>query len=73
MDSFVLNDAFMVPTDRFYHYNGSLTTPPCSEAVQWVVFTNDSYISHDQVKICSYILSPTISFITVMYQLIAFS
>ena len=55
MDTFALNDAFMVPTDKFFHYNGSLTTPTCNEAVQWVVFTGVTMISHDQVKI--YIIS----------------
>ncbi|XP_065054800.1 carbonic anhydrase 2-like [Rhopilema esculentum] len=46
---FPLNDAFMVPNNTFYHYNGSLTTPPCSEAVQWVVFTKEITISHAQM------------------------
>jgi len=49
MDSFELHDAFMVPTDKFFHYQGSLTTPPCSEAVQWVVFDAHSNISHAQM------------------------
>jgi len=49
MDSFELHDAFMVPTDKFFHYQGSLTTPPCSEAVQWVVFTTLSGISNAQM------------------------
>ncbi|XP_004922913.1 carbonic anhydrase 7 [Bombyx mandarina] len=27
-------------TERFYTYKGSLTTPPCAEAVTWVIFSD---------------------------------
>lgn len=35
-------------TPRF-HYRGSLTTPPCTERVNWVVFEKPFMLSHDQV------------------------
>lgn len=37
-------------TERFYTYKGSLTTPPCAEAVTWVVFSDYLPISVFQVN-----------------------
>lgn len=34
----------------FYSYNGSLTTPPCTEGVQWVVFNTPMALSAGQLK-----------------------
>lgn len=40
----------MLPTDRtFIHYDGSLTTPPCSEIVSWQVLTDRVTMSQDQI------------------------
>jgi carbonic anhydrase len=34
----------------FYRFNGSLTTPPCSEGVRWLVLKDYSSISTEQTK-----------------------
>ena len=40
----------MLPTSRTtYRYDGSLTTPPCSEGVKWIVFTNPIEFSAGQI------------------------
>ena len=33
----------------YFHYVGSLTTPPCSEDVLWLMLQSDSTISHAQM------------------------
>ena len=43
-----LTDLFPDVTD-FYSYDGSLTTPPCTENVKWVVFKNPIVLSLDEV------------------------
>jgi len=35
--------------DEYYAYNGSLTTPPCSEGVVWVVLKNPVTASREQI------------------------
>ena len=40
----------LLPTDRTsYRYDGSLTTPPCSEGVSWIVMMMPIELSSDQV------------------------
>jgi carbonic anhydrase len=43
-----LTDLFPDVTD-FYSYDGSLTTPPCTENVKWVVFKNPIFLSLEEV------------------------
>ncbi|KPP72607.1 hypothetical protein Z043_108380 [Scleropages formosus] len=35
---------------QFYRYHGSLTTPPCSQAVMWTVFEVPIYVSQQQIN-----------------------
>ena len=44
--------ADLLPTDRrYYTYMGSLTTPPCSEGVQWVVMRQPVSMSPEQIEL----------------------
>lgn len=49
-----LDPAALLPTERSYFtYMGSLTTPPCSEGVLWMVMKNPVQISVEQIGIFS--------------------
>ncbi|KAI4491340.1 hypothetical protein M0802_010273 [Mischocyttarus mexicanus] len=37
-------------TDTYYTYKGSLTTPPCSEAITWIIFSTPVKISFQQMN-----------------------
>uniref|UniRef100_A0A8C5U8K7 Carbonic anhydrase n=1 Tax=Malurus cyaneus samueli TaxID=2593467 RepID=A0A8C5U8K7_9PASS len=45
------NIAGLLPANlKFYfHYNGSLTTPPCYQTVKWTIFNQTMLLSHRQV------------------------
>jgi len=46
-----LNVADFLPADRdYYRYDGSLTTPPCSEGVRWLVLKRSVTASPQQVE-----------------------
>lgn len=51
VSSVSLNAAGLLPADRsFNRFNGSLTTPPCSEGVKWFVMKAPVEVSAAQVK-----------------------
>ncbi|MFH1701844.1 MAG: carbonic anhydrase family protein [Nitrospirota bacterium] len=46
-----VNASGLLPKDRsYYHYFGSLTTPPCSEGVNWSVLKTPIEVSEEQVE-----------------------
>jgi carbonic anhydrase len=47
-----LNPADLLPRDReYYYYDGSLTTPPCSEGVRWFVMKEPVELSEEQLEL----------------------
>ena len=43
-------DSLFPSTKAYWHYSGSLTTPPCSEGVEWYVFRDASPISIESLQ-----------------------
>ena len=52
IDGVEIDATQLIPTDRdsYYRYFGSLTTPPCSEIVNWIVLATPIEISPEQVE-----------------------
>lgn len=48
----IINISQLLPSDlsQFYRYQGSLTTPPCSEGVEWIVLEEAIEASPQQIK-----------------------
>ncbi|MCW1979423.1 carbonic anhydrase family protein [Xanthomonas campestris pv. campestris] len=51
-DAVVRASDFLPPATQrsFYRYEGSLTTPPCSETVDWVVLSQPVQVSREQIN-----------------------
>uniref|UniRef100_A0A673A8V0 Protein tyrosine phosphatase receptor type Ga n=1 Tax=Sphaeramia orbicularis TaxID=375764 RepID=A0A673A8V0_9TELE len=43
LEPFVLKDLLPSSLGSYYRYTGSLTTPPCSKVVEWLVFSRPIY------------------------------
>lgn len=52
-ETFIVNDfdvSTIIPTKKAqYHYTGSLTTPPCSEEVQWIIMESPIELSEQEI------------------------
>ncbi|XP_010180336.1 PREDICTED: carbonic anhydrase 14, partial [Mesitornis unicolor] len=46
------NIAGLLPANlkHYFHYNGSLTTPPCYQTVKWTIFNQTLLLSYDQMS-----------------------
>jgi carbonic anhydrase len=48
----MVNPGGLLPADRgYWTYQGSLTTPPCTEGVRWFVFEQELSLSRDQLRV----------------------
>jgi len=48
----LINPAGLLPSDHSYFtYTGSLTTPPCSEGVRWLVLRSESTLSKNEIAV----------------------
>ena len=50
VDHLIIRNLLPKSLEEFWTYPGSLTTPPCSESVQWLIFKEPLEISEEQVS-----------------------
>jgi carbonic anhydrase len=49
-DSMITPAALLPPNGAYYHFQGSLTTPPCTEGVQWYILQSPIEVSEAQAR-----------------------
>ncbi len=51
IDTLTIDATELLPSDRgYYNFMGSLTTPPCTESVEWFILKSPSTLSADEVN-----------------------
>uniref|UniRef100_A0A4W5QE16 protein-tyrosine-phosphatase n=1 Tax=Hucho hucho TaxID=62062 RepID=A0A4W5QE16_9TELE len=50
LSPFILRDLLPSLLGSYYRYTGSLTSPPCSKVVEWIVFSRPVLLSHSQLE-----------------------
>uniref|UniRef100_A0AAR2IKA0 protein-tyrosine-phosphatase n=1 Tax=Pygocentrus nattereri TaxID=42514 RepID=A0AAR2IKA0_PYGNA len=50
LEPFVLRDLLPSSIGSYYRYVGSLTTPPCSKVVEWIIFSRPVFLSYKQLE-----------------------